>query len=142
MAIRKLEFYEGAALYRLIRSLGDVRVRVDGGGVTLNDQVCVYFKYSTRPRSPWSFTFSSVQRSELAIRAASIPVVIGLVCGADGVAALDYADYVAVTGDGVSQVSISCARSYDKHYAVGGPAGDLSRKLAPSAWDRLLVPRN
>lgn len=142
MAIRKLEFYEGAALYRLIRSFGEVRLRVDGGGIIINEIVCVYLKYSTRTRSPWSFTFSGRERSELATSASKMSVVIGLVCGSDGVAALDYDGFLSAVGEGESQVSLSCARGYDKHYAVSGPAGSLTRKLPPSAWDRLLLVRS
>jgi len=139
MAIQKLEFYEGAALYRLIRSLGEVRVRVDGGMVILDECLGVFLKYCTRTRSPWSFTFSTTERSTLAYHALSMPVVVGLVCGADGVATLQHKDYVAVAGNGASQIALFCSRRYDEHYAIGGPAGKLSRKIAPSAWNRLLV---
>lgn len=142
MAIRKLEFYEGAALYRLVRSLGEVRIRVHSGGLILDDRLCIYFKYCTRTRSPWSFTFSSAERSEIASQVALMPVVIGLVCGSDGIAALFHEEYIAVAGEGGSQVAISCSRGYDKHYAIGGPAGELSRKIAPSAWSKLLLARS
>jgi len=142
MPIHKLEFYAGAALYRLIRSLGDVRVRVDGGIVILDERLGIFLKYCTRTRSPWLFTFSATERLTLASNAAKMQVVIGLVCGSDGIATLQHQDYVAVTGNSASQAAISCSRGYDEHYAIGGPAGGLSRKVAPSAWNTLLVERD
>lgn len=139
MAIQRLEFYEGAALHRLIRSLGEVRLRVDRGGFILDERLCIYFKYRTRTRSPWTFTFSANERKLITSHAMTMRVVVGLVCGSDGVAALEYHDFAAVAGDGDSQIAISCSRGYDEHYAVGGPATELSRKIAPSAWGRLLA---
>jgi hypothetical protein len=141
MAIRKLEYYEGAALYRLIRSLGEVRVRVDDGSVVLDDQVRVFLKYCTRTRSPWSFTFSGAERRALGKHSATIRVLIGLVCGSDGVAALEYADLFDVAGDGENQIAVSCCRGYDEYYTISGPVKELARKIAPAAWNRVLVTR-
>lgn len=141
MAIRKMEYYEGAALYRLIRSLGEVRIRVDEGAVVLDGKIRVYLKYCTRTRSPWSFTFSAAERRAFDSHAATIPVLIGLICGSDGVAALEYGDYLAVAGSGTSQIAISCVRRYDKHYTVSGPICELDKKVAPSAWNKVLLPR-
>jgi len=140
MSIQKLEFYEGAALFRLIRSLGAVHVRIDDGVVFLNDQIRLYLKYCTRTRSPWSFTFSSTERHAIASQVAEMPLYIGLVCGSDGVAAMERQDYLEVAGGGESPIAISCARRYDEHYSVSGPAGVLARKIAPSAWNKIHLP--
>lgn len=142
MSIRKLEFYEGAALFRLIRSLGAVHVRMDNGVVVLDDYSRLYLKYCTRTRTPWSFTFSSAERRAIASHADEIPLYIGLICGSDGVAAMERQDYLEVAGRGESSIAISCARRHDRHYSISGPAGVLAKKIAPSAWSRIHLPRN
>ncbi len=141
MAIRKLEYYEGAALFRLIRSLGEVRIRSDDGAMVIEEQIRVYFKYSTRTRTPWSFTFSGAERHAFAVHSAKMPVLIGLVCGSDGIAALEYSDLLEIAGDGELRAGISCSRRYDEHYTISGPVRELGRKIAPSAWNKILLIR-
>ena len=53
MAIKKQEFYEGAALHMLIRS-GDVQtLGYDDPYFYINGTTIVYIKYSTKKRHPW-----------------------------------------------------------------------------------------
>jgi hypothetical protein len=137
MSISKIEFYEGAAIHRLIRSLGDVRVRIDGDTLVVNEGCRVYTKYCTRTRGPWTFTFAPTERRVLVEHSSTIPLVIGLVCGADGIAALRFEEFALVTGSRDGQVAVACARRYNEHFAVSGPACELGYKIAPSEWSRI-----
>ena len=90
MGIKKQEFYEGAALYVLARAGGITSIRYEAPFFLLNDQLLVLLKYSTKGRSPWGFTFTRDEQVILQKRASQLRVVIGLVCGADGVVALSW----------------------------------------------------
>lgn len=65
MAIKKQEFYEGAALHLLVRSGGIMSIRYEAPFFLLNDNVLIYLKYSTKGRSPWGFTFTTDEQIAL-----------------------------------------------------------------------------
>ena len=138
MAIKKQEFYEGAALHVLARSGGITSIRYDAPFFLLNERLLVLFKYSTRSRSPWGFTFTSDEQALLRTRAGRSNIVIGLICGSDGVAAFSYDSYRTIAHSRQSAVHIACYRQHGKHYDVKGPDGPLDEKVAPSLWRQLL----
>jgi hypothetical protein len=140
MAIKKQEFYEGAALHLLARSGKITALRYDPPFFTLNDRVLVLLKYSTRGRSPWGFTFTSDEQALLDAADSRSKIVIGLVCGSDGVAAFNYDDYLGIAAVRQSAVHVSCYRRHGEHYEVNGPDGSLDRKVSPSNWRRILEP--
>ncbi len=140
MAIKKQEFYEGAALHLLARSGKITALRYDPPFFTLNDHLLVLLKYSTRGRSPWGFTFTSDEQGLLDAADSRSKIVIGLVCGADGVAAFSYDDYRRIAAHRQSAVHVSCYRGHGEHYEISGPDGRLDRKIAPSNWRRILEP--
>lgn len=129
MAIKKQEFYEGAALHMLARNGGIASIRYEAPFFVLNDSLLVYLKYSTRGRSPWGFTFMPDEQSLLQIAASKLRVVIGLICGADGVAAFAYESYRAIAVPGKSAIHIACYRQHGEHYAIKGPDGKLHGKV-------------
>lgn len=138
MAIKKQEFYEGAALHILARTGGITSIRYEAPFFLLNDQVLVILKYSTRGRSPWGFTFMPDEQVLLQNRAAEFKIIIGLICGADGVAAFTFDAYRSVATPRKSAVHIACYRQHGEHYEVNGPDGRLDGKVAPSNWQRIL----
>jgi len=138
MAIKKQEFYEGAALHLLARS-GLIRaLRYEPPFFLLNDSLSVLLKYSTRNRSPWGFTFTVEEQRALSTKAAVGKTTIGLVCGADGVASLCYNAYLRIATLRNSALHIACYRKRGGHYEVVGPDGPLARKVPPANWQRLL----
>ena len=138
MAIKKQEFYEGAALHLLART-GEIRsLRYKPPFFLINDQLQVLLKYSTRGRSPWGFTFTTDEQVVLQSNASKLKTVIGLICGADGVAAFTYEDYLSVAAPRNSAIHIACYREHHGHYEVNGPDGMLDGKAAPSDWQRIL----
>jgi hypothetical protein len=138
MAIKKQEFYEGAALYILARNGGITSIRYESPFFVLNGDLLVYLKYSTRGRSPWGFTFMQEEQALLQTKAGKFRVVIALICGADGVAAFTYESYRRVAALTNSAVHIACYRRHCEHYEVNGPDGTLDEKVAPSVWRKIL----
>lgn len=112
MAIKKQEFYEGAALHLLARSGRITGIRYEPPLFVVNNQLLVLLKYSTRGRSPWGFTFMPDEQVLLQNRAAESKIVIGLICGADGVAAFTYDDYRSVAAPRKAAVHIACYRRH------------------------------
>lgn len=138
MSIEKQEFYEGAALHILARTGRVESVRYHHPFFVLNDQLFVYLKYSTRGRSPWGFTFMPDEQAALKSRSSAAEIVIGLICGSDGVAAVPFESYCDIAVSRGSAIHISCYRQLGEHYEVNGPDGTLGGKVPPSNWRRLL----
>jgi hypothetical protein len=138
MAIKKQEFYEGAALHLLARTGGITTVRYEAPFFILNSHLLIYLKYSTRGRSPWGFTFMPDEQVLLQTRASKFEVMIGLICGADGVAALSYQGYNRIATVRRSAVHVACYRKHSEYYDVNGPDGRLDEKIAPSNWRKIL----
>lgn len=138
MAIQKQQFYEGAALHLIVRSGNVERIQTDPPFFVVNDVLLVHLKYCTKTRGPWAFTFAADEQLLLARRAQTQRLVLGLVCGGDGVAALSFDQYLEIAPTQSVAVRVACQRRPGQQYCVGGPAGDLSRKISPSAWQRLL----
>ncbi len=138
MPLRKQDFYEGAALVGLARTGMLNMVRHVPPFYALNDTIVVLLKYSTRGRSPWGFTFTPEEQAALARQAAVTPTYVGLICGSDGVTAIDFPDYALIARTKSTPIRVSCFRAHGEHYEVRGPDGVLPRKIPPSAWQRLL----
>ena len=142
MGIQKQEFYEGAALHQLIRaSSGTMSIVYAPPLFVIDGGLQVHLKYSTGKRSPWGFTFMPDEQLLLQQHSQKMRLVIGLVCGADGVVALPYEDYVRVAQVKNIALRVSCRRNHREHFEVGGPDGTLPSKVAPSEWIRLLEKR-
>jgi len=138
MPIKKQEFYEGAALHLLARSEQIVGVLVESPFFLLNGRLLVLLKYSTKGRSPWGFSFALNEQTRLQEGAAKYQTKIGLICGADGVAAFDYEEYLQIANARGTSIHISCRRRHGEQYEVSGPDGTLNRKVAPSSWQKIL----
>jgi hypothetical protein len=139
MAIQKQEFYEGAALHQLIRGSAGVRIDHSPPLFIFDKQLQVHLKYSTGKRSPWGFTFTPDEQVLLSERSRVMPLVIGLICGADGIVALPYEDYSDVAPVRSAALRVACCRLHREHFEIRGPDGVLSGKIAPSDWARLLI---
>ncbi len=140
MSIQKQEFYEGAALHRLVCSAQrTLRIALESPLLVFDERLQVHFKHSTKKTSPWGFTFTPDEQAMLEQRARRLPLVIGLICGSDGIAALAHADYVRVAPRQSTALRIACWRRHREHFEISGPSGALPSKVAPSDWDRLLT---
>jgi len=138
MGIRKQDFYEGAAIHLLARSGRLHGVSYKAPFFVFNREVAVLLKYSTRVRSPWAFTFMPDEQLCLERKSAELRTVVALICGADGVAAVSYADFRAVGAPRQSAFHVSCYRQHGEWYELNGPDGTVASKIAPANWRRLL----
>lgn len=138
MAIKKQEFYEGAALHILARSGAITGIKYEPPLFLVNNHLLVLLKYSTRGRSPWGFTFMPDEQMLLSKRGAESKIIIGLICGADGVAAFSYDTYLKIATLRDSAIHLACYRKHGEHYEVSGPDGTFERKVSPSNWQRIL----
>lgn len=138
MAIQKQEFYEGAALHVLARTGRMLSVAYQPPFYILNGCRSIYLKYCTRGRSPWSFTFNPSEQLLMQARSSSSDIVIGLICGSDGIASLSYGEYLKIAPHRATAVHIACYRQHGEFYEVNGPGGTLDWKVAPSKWKQLL----
>lgn len=138
MAIQKQEFYEGAALLRLLASVEKATVQYKHPMFVLGGALHVYVKYSTKGRSPWAFTFVETEQPVLENAAIQGRLIIGLVCGHDGIVALPFDEFRSIAPLDKATAHIGCFRRHREHYEVSGPAGVLPRKIPPSDWNRLL----
>jgi hypothetical protein len=139
MSIKKQEFYEGAALYQIACGCAAAHIRHEPPFFRLNDLVLVLMKYSTRKRSPWGFTFTPAEQTRLQAKAGECDIVLGLICGADGIAALRYDAYMTIAGHSASALHIACYRRHGEHYEIKGPDGKLEGKVSPSRWKGILL---
>lgn len=78
MAIKKQEFYEGAALHLLACTGQIASIRYDAPFFFLNERLSVLLKYSTKTRSPWGFTFTLAEQMGLQAIASKLNTMIGL----------------------------------------------------------------
>jgi hypothetical protein len=139
VAIPKQAFYEGAALHLMVQDDGSaVHIRNEAPFFVLNERMVVYLKYCTKVRSPWGFTFLSTELEALERRSTQGGLVIGLICGADGVAAVPYESFLAIASPRKIALHVACYRRHGEHYEVKGPDGVADRKVPPSNWRNLL----
>jgi hypothetical protein len=134
--IREYESYHGAVLSRLLHSAGgDVTLRAipEYGNVAylVNKKTVLYTKYSSKRLSPWSFSFNREHHADvIALNKQYGSVVLALVCGDDGVVAIDFDELQNLLGRPAEKGAwIRCSRMPREMYAVKGSAGSLDAKI-------------
>jgi hypothetical protein len=140
MAIKKQEFYEGAALHLLARTGRITSICYEAPFFLLNQHLLALLKYSTKGRSPWGFTFTPDEQEILRARASDSTIIVALICGSDGIAAFSYDNYMQMVVPRDAAVHIACYRQHGEHYEVYGPDGRINGKISPSNWKRILGP--
>ena len=138
--IKEVERYHGIALARLIRDGEAVhRIRRHSSvrsAYVLDEAVGLYVKYSTSRLSPWTFNFRVEHRNEMAelnVEVGALYVV--LVCGKDGIVALDQGEVLQLLGERDDYVEwVRVDRTRNQKYGVSGSAGRLALKVADNAF--------
>lgn len=136
------EYYHGAAVVRLLEHKGCRSVRKrELLGYIVNETAFVLLKYTTKARTPWGFTFDQ-EDVDRCLRMASEyqAVVLGLICGGDGVCALHWQEVQALLGDKPGRVA--AGRRHNESYGVWGTLGELKRKVPVARWPSLLFELN
>lgn len=142
MPINKQDFYEGAALYALARTGTVNSIKWVAPFFFLNGRLAVLLKYSTKGRSPWRFTFTPDEQSDLARIDGVCTTTIGLICADDGVVGLPFKAFQTIAPLSDTALQITCYRDHGEYYEVTGPKGSLPRKISPSYWLRILTEEN
>jgi len=134
----KSEYYHGAAIIRLMGDARCLAVKKRGFlGYVVNDEIFVFLKYTTKARSPWGFSFNKEDVDHLfTIEQEYKSVVLGLVCGGDGVCALHWSEAKELLGGKPGR--IATGRKHNQCYAVWGTKGTWKRKIPLGRWPLLL----
>ncbi len=138
--IDKQEYYHGVVIVRLLDDHRFRSVSKSEGCYLCNEGVLVNIKYSTKNRSPWSFSFSPDELRRIEHLAASgTAIVIALVCGGDGVCALELEELreIGVASEG----AITVRRGFRRLFSVSGPVGSLEHKISHSRLNDLVFAR-
>lgn len=135
--LEKQEFYWGAAIIRLLDDPRCASLSKDECGYLVNSMQLIVLKYSTKSRTPWRFTFGGDEIIRLADASDRYKsVVIGLICGGDGVCAITWKQAVTLLGGEPGW--ISARRNFHERYGVAGPKGELEGKISIRDWPALL----
>lgn len=135
--IDKQEFYWGAAIVRLLEDSKCTSVQKHEYGYVVNSNVFVFLKYSTKARTPWGFSFSNDEISCLnPISSQYEKTVVGLICGGDGICAMDRLRLITLLAEKAGWISVR--RKFNERYGVSGPAGGLDRKVPLQSWPLLV----
>jgi hypothetical protein len=131
------EFYQGVVLRDIIvQADAPVMIRpfLREGRISafvINSRVGVVMKHSAKRMSPWRFTFTLEQASDLLDVEAKYPdLFIVFICGDDGVVTLDVsASHDIVTFDDVETAWVAIERKPRSQYGLRGNRAELSRKV-------------
>jgi len=139
--IDKREFYHGAALICLLEDARCQQVRKHEFGYIVNDAAFVFLKYTTKPRSPWRFSFSVDEVQRLNLLASQFrKIIIAMVCGGDGICAVSWRDASNLLGNNTGW--ISARRKFKEQYAVAGQVGQLHGKVSLNEWPSVVFGNN
>jgi hypothetical protein len=133
----KSAYYHGAAVIPILEDARCRSIRKLGTlGYVVNDDIFLFIKYTTKERTPWRFTFDQEDIDRCAkVNAEYRRLVLGLVCGSDGVCAVDSEQARELLG--ATPGWIAAARKHNHSYSVWGSNGELKRKVSLGKWPAL-----
>ncbi len=138
--IDKQEYYHGAAMVRVLDDPRCREVRRHDIGYSVNGAALAFLKYSTKARSPWRFTFNAEEIRRLESGRDGTRVVVGLVCGGDGICSVTWEEATSLLGSRAGWISVQ--RGFHERYAVAGPAEELARKIPRGRWPGIVFGGN
>jgi hypothetical protein len=133
--------YIGSAIVSMIDSCHDglyIKRIVDdkSGFYLINNKLPILCKYSTKRTNPWSFSFKSdVLGIYLSLKQRYNVCLIILVCGIDGILALDSFQVQEIIDlkKPSDQKRISVTRKLRKMYYISGSDGTMKNKISQSS---------
>ena len=151
MAINKFEKPHGPVLSRIIKECDDLDIVIkpafnkNSYFITIpryvgNEEkyVGIFIKYSTKRLSPWRFSVYKSEQEELEIFEKHCgKAFLILVCGNDGIAALNFDQLKEVLDENYEDIEwISAERRLNQEYQIRGTDGKLNRKIPPSLFPK------
>jgi hypothetical protein len=136
--IDKLHYYHGAAIVSLLEENEDISVKKKGVlGYVINNRVFVFLKYTTKARSPWRFSFDQEDIDRcLKMASEHTEIVLGLICGGDGICALKWEEVESLLD--TKPGWISAKRKHNESYGVAGSISKLKGKIPVGKWTNLI----
>jgi hypothetical protein len=130
--------YYGSAFISMIDSCQDgltiKRIMDDKSGFYLiNDKLPILCKYSTKRTNPWSFSIKSdVLDLYKSLADKYNECLIVLVCGTDGIIAIDYSDVKKIIDFNIhsKQKRIGVTRKLREMYYLTGSDGNINNKVS------------
>jgi len=146
--IKNFEFYHGTVFTKLIdhskEPISFSRfMTLNNASYIINKSIGIYIKHSQKRLTPWSFTLSKIHQEEiLRIKIQFKDVYLVLVCGEDGVVALNYTELKEILD--VNKIHkttewVRVSRSKRKEYTVTGADGILSYKMSKDAFPKVVL---
>ena len=134
----KTDYYHGAAIVKLLEDSRCASVQKKGLlGYVINGDSFVLLKYTTKARSPWGFSFDQEDIDRCLKMASEYRrVILGFICGGDGVCALDWSQAKELLAEKPGR--IAAGRKHNKQYEVWGTEGELKGKIPLNRWPSLL----
>ena len=134
----KSAYYHGAAIIPILEDPRCRSIRKMGSlGYLVSDAAFLIIKYTTKERSPWRFAFDQEDVQRGAVMAEKYGrLVYGLVCGSDGVCAIDWLQGRLLLG--AKPGWIAASRKHNHSYTVWGQQGELKRKVPLGNWPNLV----
>lgn len=135
--IDKQEYYHGVAIIRLLDDSRCHSVTKHDFGYLVNEDKFIFLRYSTKARSPWRFSFSKNEIAQINhLSQTYSKIIVVLICGGDGICAVDWEDSKLIVGEISSWIAIR--RNFNKCYGVSGPLGKLKKKVSLQKWPLIL----
>jgi hypothetical protein len=139
--IKDFEFYHGAVFTKLIQYC-DKPLNISSfptstnASYIINDSVGIYIKHSSKRMSPWSFTLKKAHQEEIyQMKNLLKEVFLVMVCGEDGIIALNFQELKKILDEEHGQVEwIRASRNKRKEYSVNGSDGGLNYKISKNEF--------
>ncbi len=135
--IDKQEFYYGVALLRIINCDFFDEIKKDKYGFLIRKNRYVFIKYSTKSQTPWRFHFTESEIVYIKKMRTQHKVFIALVCGGDGICALDWVTASNLMGNDTGW--ISAARKHGHQYSVAGSDKKMKAKISLKEWPNIII---
>ncbi|HEX8270758.1 MAG TPA: hypothetical protein VF581_12765 [Flavobacterium sp.] len=143
--IKKFELYHGIVLSKMVHyDSKEVKIQLypspANASYILNNNIGFYIKHSTKRMSPWRFSFQRTHQEEiLKMKGDFNRVYVLLVCGNDGVVALNFNELKAILNEAHEETEwISATRTRNTEYTVKGSDGSLHYKIGKKDFPRKL----
>lgn len=138
--LREFEFYHGVVLSRLVHGKMPVQIHTyptdSNASYVLNGTVGLYVKHSTKRMTPWRFSFQKKHQNEIQeMKEKFNEVFLILVCGDDGVVALNFGELKKILDEQHEEVEwVAVSRGPHEKYAVSGSDGKLKHKISENEF--------
>lgn len=147
--IKEFEFYHGAVLANLLHGSGQ-SITIEpfpsesNASYIVNRNIGLFIKHSIKRMSPWRFSFAKEHQDEiLGMKNKLGEVFLLLVCGEDGIVALNFEELKKVFNETHGPVEwISVSRNKNTEYTIKGSDGSLGHKISKKDFPRKLFQKD